>query len=648
MIGFLISIAAVLLPLPKHYSETRGLNRNPEVTVAFVDSIPGAGSHQDEAYALHVTRKGIQIEAVTPVGEIRARQTLAQLRESSGRRGIRCCEITDWAAFPYRGVLQDIGRSYIGVEELKTEIRTLASFKINVFHWHLTENQAWRLESSIYPAINAPESMTRFPGKYYTKAEVREIKALCDSVGMSLVPELDLPGHSAAFTRAFGCDMQSEKGAAILRELIAEACETFAGCEWFHIGTDEVRVSNTELIPSMVELIRSKGFKVISYNPGWKYAPGEIDALQLWSYRGTAMPGTPAIDSKLHYVNHFDTFADLKIFYDFKPYGRDECDGDIIGAEIALWHDRLVSSEDLMVRENGLYPVAAALADRTWGGGEAGSFADFEDRFLFFKERTMQGLPVTYVRQSNVRWGITEAFPNGGDLAASFPPENETPSKYAAGYADGAGVYLRHVWGGAICPQFFKDPQPNSTAYAWTYVWSDRDQDAGALIEFQNYSRSEKDLPPPQGAWDWKGSRAWLNGEEILPPVWGLPSGVCSGGRAEAVSGGVPAEAVSGGGRDLAAFGGVPAEVAQPTSFAGVVAEAAQPTNEDELGNENLTARPPMPVHLKKGWNYVLLKLPVGEFNTREVRLVKWMFNFVLVTPDGSQALPGLKYDPAR
>ncbi len=66
------------------------------------------------------------------------------------------------------------------------------------------------------------------------------------------------------------------------------------------------------------------------------------------------------------------------------------------------------------------------------------------------------------------------------------------------------------------------------------------------------------------------------------------------------------------------------------------------------MKNENFTARPPLPVDLKKGWNKVLLKLPVGKFNTPEVRLQKWMFTFVFVTPDGKDAMPGLTYDPSK
>ena len=87
---------------------------------------------------------------------------MAQLKtDKKGKQLLPLCEITDWPAFRIRGYMHDIGRSYIPVDELKAEIAMLSRFKINTFHWHLTENQAWRLESKKYPQLNAPANMER-------------------------------------------------------------------------------------------------------------------------------------------------------------------------------------------------------------------------------------------------------------------------------------------------------------------------------------------------------------------------------------------------------------------------------------------------------------------------------------------------------
>lgn len=611
------AVPVSLLPKPQQYSETQGVlmwKSSTPVEVSRVEEIPEAGRYQQEAYRLSVTRKGVRIQAVTEVGEFRARQTLAQLQML---KKIPCCEIADWASFSIRGFMQDVGRSYISLEELKREIDLLSRFKVNVFHWHLTENQAWRLESKLYPQFTAPENMTRDAGKFYTQEEARELVRFCQERQVMLIPELDMPGHSQAFVRTFGCDMQSPEGMAILKNLLKEACEVFRGCPYLHIGTDEVQIKNPDFVPTMVQFVRAQGMKVMSWNPGANYKAGEIDLTQMWSYRGAITEGVPAIDCRLHYINHFDTFADIIALYT-STIGRETKEDKVKGTIICLWNDRRLPDEKQMVAQNSLYPTVLAAAERAWLGGgsqyfdkpgtllpaqgkDREAFMDFETRMLWHKEKTFAGEPFPYVRQTHEHWNITEAFPNGGDLNKVFPPEQEWKKEYSwegktyeVGKATGAGIYLRHVWG-SIVGAYYADPQPNHTAYAYTWVHSDKEQQAGLMLEFQNYSRSEKDWPAPQGCWDTKGSRIWLNDAEILPPVW------------------------------------------TTHTEDGV-------TNETVLGNENAASRKPIPVTLHKGWNKLLLKLPVGEFNTEKVRLVKWMFCCALVAPDGSRALDGITY----
>lgn len=593
------------------------------IEVKLLPSLPEIPMNRDEAYRLNVTRKRITVEAVTEQGVYRAMQTLRQLAEKkNSKTQIQGAEIIDWPAFRVRGFMQDVGRSYISLEELKREIAVLAKFKINVFHWHLTENQSWRLESKIFPMLNDSANTTRMPGKYYTLEEAKELVAFCKEHHMTLIPEIDMPGHSAAFIRTFRHDMQSPEGMKILKLLLDEVCETF-DVPYLHIGTDEVQFTNPRFVPEMVSYVRSKGKKVISWNPGWHYKPGEIDITQLWSYRGKAQEGIPAIDSRFHYLNHFDTFGDIVALYNSRIYNKEQGSDDLAGTILAIWNDRLIDSEWDMIIENNFYPNMLAVAERAWKGGGTEyfdkngtilptdgqselfkNFADFERRLLWHKEHTFAGYPFAYVRQTNVKWNITDAFPNGGDLTKSFPPEESLRDSYTyegktynVRPAIGAGIYLRHVWG-TFVPGFYKEPEENHTAYAYTYVYSPKEQTAGLWVEFQNYSRSEADLPPLQGKWDYKESRIWINEQEVLPPVW--------------------------------------------------TATHRTKSNEITLGNENCVVRPPLEVRLQKGWNKVFMKLPVGKFTSPEVRLVKWMFTAVFVTPDGQKALEGLVYSPDK
>lgn len=605
MAGISANHPSSLLPLPQKYSFNGKLaNAKIAVEERIVAQIDGA-KFQEEAYHLLITKKGILLEATTPKGMYWGRQTLEQLKTTKNKKiYLPQCEITDWPAFRIRGFMHDVGRSFIPVEELKREISLLSRYKINVFHWHLTENQAWRLECKKYPQLNAPENMERENGKFYTLEEARQLVEFCKQHQVLLIPEIDMPGHSAAFERTFKTDMQSEKGTQILKDIIDEVCATF-DVPYLHIGTDEVQFTNPEFVPMMVKYIRDNGKKVISYNPGWNYKPGEIDMTQLWSYRGKAQKGIPAIDCRYHYANHFDTYADLVAMFNSRIYNQPEGSDDLAGCIVAFWNDRYIDNTPQLLAENNFYPYMLTLAERAWRGGgncyfdgkgtllwedepeQLAAFKEFEDRLLWQKNTWLKEVPFPYVRQTQSEWQITDAFPNGGDLNKVFPPEEKEDSvyqyegkTYKTRKIIGNGIYLRHVWG-TLVPGFYANPQENHTAYATRWIYSPKERKTKLALEFQNYSRSESDLAPRQGTWDYKCSRAWLNGQEIMPPVWKNTN--------------------------------------------------TERSNEITLKNENYMSRPAIDITFKKGWNKLMLKLPVGKFSSKETRLVKWMFTAALV-----------------
>ena len=605
MAGICANHPSSLLPLPQKYSfNGKQVNAKMAVEERIVAQIDGA-KFQEEAYHLLITKKGIILEATTPKGMYWGRQTLEQLKYTKNKKTwVPQCDITDWPAFRIRGFMHDVGRSYIPLEELKREIRLLSRYKINVFHWHLTENQAWRLESKRYPQLNAPENMEREKGKFYTLDEARQLVEFCKQHQVLLIPEIDMPGHSAAFERTFKTDMQSEKGTQILKDIIDEVCATF-DVPYLHIGTDEVQFTNPDFVPMMVKYIRNKGKKVISYNPGWNYKPGEIDMTQLWSYRGKAQKGIPAIDCRYHYANHFDTYADLVAMFNSRIYNQPEGSDDLAGCIVAFWNDRFIDNTPQLLAENNFYPYMLTLAERAWRGGgncyfdgkgtllwedepeQLAAFKEFEHRLLWQKKTWLKEVSFPYVCQTQSEWQITDAFPNGGDLNKVFPPEQQEDSVYqyeSKTYKTrkiiGNGIYLRHVWG-TLVPGFYANPQENHTAYATRWIYSPKERKAKLALEFQNYSRSESDLAPRQGTWDYKCSRAWINGKEIMPPVW------------------------------------------ENTN--------TERSNEITLKNENYMSRPAIDITLKKGWNKLMLKLPVGKFSSKETRLVKWMFTVALI-----------------
>lgn len=614
-------------------TQTAGLTDDaaaPTITVRIVEEIEDAYDYElagypAEAYQLEVQQNSVVIHALDNVGVVRATQTLTQLAEGyEGDAELESCTIRDWPAFKLRGYLHDVGRSFISFEELKKEIDLLARFKVNTFHWHLTENQAFRFEVKAYPALNASANMTRQPGLYYTQEQCTELEAYAHERGIIIIPEVDMPGHSEAFTRAMGFSMSSDQGQAVLKTVIKELAAAFPLTPYLHLGFDETSVSSS-FIQTMVAAVKAEGKVVACWDP---YGSGAIpntsmgvSLLSGWSSRATDVNGIPFIDSRYNYANHFDVFADLVGIYKSNIDRVTRGNKNIAGTISAYWNDRKTPTQEDILRQNNFYASVLATAERAWVGGgkqyieqggttlpnsgeEYDEFADWEERFLFHKANSLKNEPIPYVRQTNVRWTITDAFPNGGSITKRFPPETEglkdsytyNNIEYGTSRATGAGIYLRHTWG-SVVPSFYANPQNNSTAYAWTYVYSPIDQKAGALIEFQNYGRSEKDTAPENSKWDRKGSRIWLNDVELKP-----------------------AEKWTNAGKAI--------------------------TNEVELGNENFTARPPLEVQLKKGWNKVFLKLPYVSADG--VRLNKWMFTFVLTDLEGRNALEGIVYSPTQ
>lgn len=588
------------------------------VTVGIVKEIPGAFNHNvpafpDEAYSISVSENNIDIKALSNTGVIRAAQTLSQL--AIGAESLPAADISDWPAFKLRGYMHDVGRSFISVDELKKHIRLLSAFKVNTFHWHLTENQAWRFEVKAYPQLTSAESMTRYAGQYYSQDQIREVLAEARKYGVTVIPEIDMPGHAGAFERAMGFEMQTTQGKEVLKKVLTEVAEVFADSPYIHMGADEKTITDNTFLDTMIDHLHSLGKKVMCWNRinGVNIADHKFDMTQMWATAGTKVAGLPNIDCRYNYTNHFDVFADLvgifksSIYY--TPIGTDE----VAGTISAPWNDRKTPTESDIIRQNNFYANVLASAERAWVGGgkqyietggtslpnsgeEYEEFADWERRFLLHKELSLKDEPIPYVKQTNVRWHVTEGFANGGDSNAKFAPEEgiENPT-WSVTPVTGAGIYLRHTWGGTV-PGLYANAALNQTAYAYTYVYSPEEQTAGALIEFQNYGRSEKDLAPDNGNWDRKGSRIWLNDEELKAPNW------------------------TNAGKSI--------------------------NNEVDLGNENFSAREPLQVKLRKGWNKVFIKLPY--VSASGVRLNKWMWTFVLTDSSGRNALDGLIYSPSK
>lgn len=546
----------------------------------------------DEAYTLNVTADKISIAAKTTHGIFNAIQTLRQLmREEMLIDG---CEIIDWPAFSWRGYMVDVGRNYMSMKLVKEQIDIMAAYKLNIFHFHITEDIAWRLQSKQYPQLTDAKYMLRNPGEYYSLDEMKELFAYCKERYITLVPEIDMPGHSAAFKRAMGVDMQSNSGMLICKNILKELCHEL-DVPIIHIGGDEVKIINKNFLPEMVQLLRSLGKTVVAWDPGGNVPEGTY--LQMWNGKTVPKKNFPAIDSRHLYLNHFDPMEGVSATFNHIICDTNAATADRKGATLCNWPDRRVSNEEDLIKMNVVYPVMLTFAERCWQGGGwkiffsdidipgtecHTAFAEFENRLLEHKQLYFSEFPFPYVAQANTEWKLVGPFNNNGKTSAAFAPETKSffdkvqlknyPSIF------GGTIWLRHFWHPMI-QSHLQNPEDSTTWYAIRKIWSDEAVEKKFWIGFNNLSRSPATDSPPFGAWDNKGSAVWVNGKVIEPPKWKR------GGQ--------------------------------------------KGNSEIPLIDEGYEYREPTKILMQKGWNTVLIKAPVGTFKGEWQNPVKWMFTFV-------------------
>ncbi|WP_342322433.1 family 20 glycosylhydrolase [Kosakonia sp. BYX6] len=175
----------------------------PNATIAItiaqkVDPLPKLDS--DERYTLTIDANGVKIAANTRFGALRAMETLLQLiQNGTENTSLPWVTIADSPRFPWRGLLLDSARHFVPLDDIKRQIDGMAAAKLNVLHWHLTDDQGWRFTSKRYPRLTQLAS----DGLYYTDAQMREIVRYATARGIRVVPEIDMPGHASAIAVAY-------------------------------------------------------------------------------------------------------------------------------------------------------------------------------------------------------------------------------------------------------------------------------------------------------------------------------------------------------------------------------------------------------------------------------------------------------------
>lgn len=275
----------------------------------------GLQDGRKEAYSINVSSDGILVRAVAPEGIYRATRTLLKSvgTEKTSSVAFPSAEVSDWPRFGYRGLMLDVSRHFSDVEMVKRTIDMLALHQLNIFHWHLTDDQGWRIEIKSHPELTEVGAWrddtvvgrylggTDYPtdgkrhGGFYTQEQIREIVAYAKERYIEIIPEIDLPGHTSAVLAAYpqlGCEDKEYKVANrwgvikdvlcagnpasldLFKDIMDEVCELFPG-KYIHLGGDECVKERWKACPKCQRKIRELGLK-----DGSRYS--KEDYLQSW------------------------------------------------------------------------------------------------------------------------------------------------------------------------------------------------------------------------------------------------------------------------------------------------------------------------------------------------------------------------------
>jgi hexosaminidase len=431
-----------------------------ESTVALVKD---ESISNDEGYRLEISKKRIQIDYKTDAGLFYALQTLKQL-VSLNPEALPCVRIEDHPEFAYRGMHLDVGRHMFDVEYIKTYIDLIALHKMNRFHWHLTEDQGWRIEIKKYPRLTqvgayrdatvmgkwtsrttgVPPMDGKVYGGFYTQEEVKEVVAYAAKRHITVIPEIEMPGHALAAITSypelgnFGEQYEvagvwgvfpqifapSEQTFGFLEDVLTEVMALFPS-EYIHIGGDEAPKAQWEKSEFAQKLIKEKGLKdehelqsyfiqrierflnangrqIIGWDEilegglapnatvmSWRGESGGIEAAK--AHHNVIMTPTDAL-----YFDYYQSkpernepfaiggFVSAEMVYNYHPIPEELSEEEgkyILGAQGNVWTEYMKTPEKVNYM---VLPRMTALSEVVWSNPSDKNWDDFVERWKDF------------------------------------------------------------------------------------------------------------------------------------------------------------------------------------------------------------------------------------------------------------------------
>ena len=368
---------------------------------------------EDESYHLEVTADGVLLTAPNPLGVLHGLQTFLQLVHTTpAGYAVDAVTIDDKPRFPWRGLMIDSGRHFMPVEVIRESLDGMEAVKMNVFHWHLSEDQGFRIESKIFPLLQEKGS----DGLYYTQDQVRSILEYARDRGIRVIPEFDMPGHATSWfvgypnlasgsgpyqiERRWGVfnpamDPSRESTFQFLDRFLGEMTTLFPDA-YFHIGGDECNGKEWDANPRIRQFMRSHHLAddaalqayftsrvqtLVTHHHkitmGWDEVlqPNTPHDLVIQSWRGqdalaeAARRGYRGILSAGYYIDLNQSAAD---HYAVDPLGKNAAtlspaqQANILGGEATMWTE-FVTPENVNSR---IWPRTAAISERLWSPQE--------------------------------------------------------------------------------------------------------------------------------------------------------------------------------------------------------------------------------------------------------------------------------------
>lgn len=412
--------------------------------------------NEDESYSLQVLKNKIFLKAKTDLGALRGLETLLQLLQNDGTvYFFPVVTIDDKPRFPWRGLMIDACRHFMPVDVIKRNLDAMASVKLNVFHWHLSEDQGFRVECKAFPKLHQLGS----DGLYYTQTQIKDILAYAEERGIRVIPEFDIPGHSTSWFVGYP-ELASAPGPyAIERQwgifdptfnptieetykffdaFFKEMCELFPD-EYMHIGGDENNGHQWNKNEQIQKFMKENGLKsnhdlqtlfnkrilaiLTKYDKkmiGWDeiFQPDLPNNVVIHSWRGTealaksAQQGYMGILSNGYYIDLIQP-TDFHYLNDPVPADSKLSDTEkkfILGGEATMWSEFVVPENV----DSRIWPRTAAIAERFWSSANVRNVDDMYHRLENVNFR-LEELGITHLKNQEM---MLRRLTNNNDCTA--------------------------------------------------------------------------------------------------------------------------------------------------------------------------------------------------------------------------------------